>query len=277
MLAKIGAETMKLSTIAGAVAFVLISMLGGAFSEDAVRKELTPTGKLRVGVALGLTLGVGNVVMGASGEPRGVSAELGRALARKLGVAVEWVSYTNSGALIDGAASAAWDVAFIPVDEQRRQKVDFGAAHIVLESTFLVRPGSKIRTLADVDKPGVRVAGVQNTATARAAQTFLKNVTLVHAKNALELLAILRSGAADAVAQSRESLTLMAAKLPGSRVLPGSFLNSYVAVAVPKNRPAALAYASAFVEEAKASGFVRRALDRFGMTRSTVAPLGARP
>ncbi len=268
---------MKLLTIGGAAAVALTLMLDGAFGQDAVRKELTPTGKLRVGIALGLTPGVGNVVMDASGEPRGVSADLGRALAKKLGVAVEWVSYTNSGALTDGAASGAWDVAFIPVDEQRKQKVEFGAAHIVLQSTFLVAPGSRIRTLAEVDKPGVRVAGVQNTASARAAQAALKNVTMTYVRGALELFQLLRSGQVDAVAQSRESLTLMAAKLPGARVLPGSFLNSYVAVAVPKGRPAALAYASAFLEEAKASGLVRRALDSSGMKSSVVAPAGARP
>jgi polar amino acid transport system substrate-binding protein len=252
-------------------------VFGAAFAQDAVRKELTPTGKLRVGIALGLTPGAGNVVMDASGEPRGISADLGRGLARKLGVQVEWVAYQNSGALTDAADAGAWDVAFIPVDEQRKQKVDFGAAHIVLQSTFLVAPGSKFQTLADVDKPGVRAAGVQNTATARAAQSSLKNVTLIHAKNALELFDMLQSGKVDAIAQSRESLLQMAARLPGARVLPGSFLNSYVAVAVPKNKPAALAFASAYVEEAKAAGYVRQSLDKLGMESTVVAPAGVRP
>ncbi|HXF87704.1 MAG TPA: transporter substrate-binding domain-containing protein [Xanthobacteraceae bacterium] len=259
--------------------FVLgsIFMFGTAFAQEAVRKELLPMGKLRVGIALGLTPGAGNVVMDASGEPRGISADLGRGLARKLGVQVEWVPYANSGALTEAADSGAWDVAFIPVDEQRKQKVDFGAAHIVLQSTFLVAPGSKMQTLADVDKPRVRAAGVQNTATARAAQASLKNVTMIYAKNALELFDMLRSGKVDAVAQSRESLMQMAARLPGSRLLPGSFLNSYVAVAMPKNRPAALAFASAYVEEAKATGYVRQSLDRLGMQSTAVAPAGAKP
>jgi polar amino acid transport system substrate-binding protein len=118
---------------------------------------------------------------------------------------------------------------------------------------------------------------VQNTATARAAQASLKNVTMIYAKNALELFDMLRSGKVDAVAQSRESLMQMAARLPGSRVLPGSFLNSYVAVAMPKNRPAALAFASAYVEEAKATGYVRQSLDRLGMQSTVVAPAGAKP
>jgi polar amino acid transport system substrate-binding protein len=277
MPAEIFQEGVMKSLAFGAAVLSTVLVLGGALAQDAARKELIPTGKLRVGIALGLTPGAGNVAMEASGEPRGVGADLGRGLAKTLGVAVEWVPYPNSGALTDAAPSGAWDVAFIPVDEKRKEKVDFGAAHIVLQSTFLVGPGSKIRTLADADKPGVRVVAVENTATGRAARGFLRNATLSYSKNALEQFELLRTGKADAIAQSRESLTLMAAKLPGSRLLPGAFLNSYVAVAVPKNKPAALAHASAYVEQAKASGMVRRSLDSVGMRSSTVAAPGVKP
>lgn len=148
---------------------------------------------------------------------------------------------------------------------------------MVLQSTFLVGPGSSIQSLADVDKPGVRIVGVDGTATTRAAAAWLKNVTMTNVKGPDELFELLKSGKADAIALARESLVGLAPKLPGSRVLPGAFLNSFVAVAVPKNKPAALAYASAFVEEAKASGLVRRALDSLGMQSSTVAEAGAKP
>jgi polar amino acid transport system substrate-binding protein len=95
---------------------------------------------------------------------------------------------------------------------------------------------------------------------------------MAYVKTGSELFELLKDGKADAIVQSRESLTGLSAKLPGSRVLDGSFLNSFVAVAVPKNRPAALAYVSAFVEDAKAAGSVRRALDNAGLKTSTVAP-----
>ena len=94
---------------------------------------------------------------------------MGRELAKKLGVPVQWVQYPNSGALTDGVTSGAWDVAFLPVDNERKKKVDFGPPHIVLQSTFLVPSGSSIQSLAEVDKPGLRVVGVENTATTRAA------------------------------------------------------------------------------------------------------------
>jgi len=118
---------------------------------------------------------------------------------------------------------------------------------------------------------------VENTATARAAQASLKAVTMTLVRTADELFALLKSGQADAIALSRESLTQLSAKLPGSRVLDGAYLNSYVAVAVPKDRPAALAYVSAFVDTAITSGSVRRALDKIGMQTSTVAAPGTRP
>jgi len=241
-------------------------------------KELSPSGRLRVGVAVGPTVGAGNVAIdAATGKPRGVAVDLGKELADRLGVPVEYVPYPNSGALTDAAASNAWDVAFLPVDEERRKKVDFGPAHMVLQSTYLVAPGSAVKTHADVDRLGIRVAGIENTATTRAAQRSLKSVVIMNVKTADELLSLLRTGQVEAVVQSREALLGLAKKLPGARVLDGSFLNSFVAVAVPKGRPAALAYVSKFIEEAKASGLVRRALDNAGLTTSVVAPPGPMP
>jgi polar amino acid transport system substrate-binding protein len=250
---------------------VVVAASGIAADDAAAKKELAPTGKLRVGIAVAPTPGAGNVAPDGSGGYRGVAVDLGVELAQKLGLPVEFVPYPNSGALTDAAAGEAWDVAFIPVDATRKKKVDFGSAHIVLQSTYLVGPGSPIASLADVDKPGVRIAGVENTATARAAAASLKqNTVATLVKTADELFELLKSGKADAIALSRESLTQLSARLPGSRVLDGAFLNSYVAIAVPKGRPAALAYASAFVDAAIAAGSVRRALDRIGMQTSTV-------
>jgi polar amino acid transport system substrate-binding protein len=269
-----GGSRMKPLAIVAAVATLALTWSASAQDKAAVLKELAPTGTLRVGVAVAPNAGAGNVAMN---PPRGVAIDLGREMALKLDVPVEFVSYPNSGALTDAADSGAWDVAFIPVDAERKKKVAFGAAHIVLQSTYLVAPGSTIRTLADVDRPGVRVVAVENTATSRAAQASLKNVTIATVKSGGELFEMLRSGKADAIAQSRESLTALSARLPGSRVLDGAYMNSYVAVAVPRNKPAALAYASAFVEQAKASGSVRRSLDSIGLKSSVVPPAGVTP
>jgi len=272
----------KLTAFAGTLALIVTIASAATTAaqalDPAVLMQLAPTGKLRVGVAAGLTPGAGNVAIApGGGRPQGIGADLGEALGRKLGVALEWVAYPNSGDLTDAGMTGAWDVAFMPVDEQRKQKLDFGAAHIVLQSTWMVGPGSPIRTLADVDRPGIRVVGVENTASARAAQRYLKNVTVALVKSTDEGFELLRSGKVDVTGGSRESLLVLAGLLPGSRVLDGAYLNSYVAVAVPKDRPAGLAYASAVVEEAKASGLVRRSLDSFGMQNSVIPPAGTKP
>jgi len=131
--------------------------------------------------------------------------------------------------------------------------------------------------LADVDVPSTRVVGVENTASARAAQRYLKNVTVGLVKSTDEGFELLRTSKVDVTGGSRESLVVLSRLLPGSRVLDGAYLNSYVAVAVPKDRPSALAYATAFVEEAKASGLVRRVLDSFDMQTSVIPPIGTKP
>ena len=235
--------------------------------------DVAPGGTLRVGI------GVGPVPSAfwatrdpANGEPRGVTVELAKAMAKDLGIPLQLVAYANSGEVTNGGPKGEWDVAFMPVDDVRAKIVDFGPAYYLTESTYLVAAGSPIRALADVDRPGVRVAGVEGTTTSRSAQRSLKNNTVKNYRTADELFELIRSGNADAIALGRESLAGMQAKLPGSRILEGHFQATGTAVAVPKGRPAALAYAARFVEKAKKDGTVRKALDSAGLKDSPVAP-----
>jgi hypothetical protein len=57
-----------------------------------------------------------------------------------------------------------------------------------------------------------------------------------------------------------------------SQIVDGGFQKTAIAIAIPKNRPNALAYVTAFLESAKASGSVRRALDKAGFPNEPVAP-----
>ena len=217
------------------------------------------------------------MIKDASGNYRGVAVDLGTQLAKKLGVPVAFVPYLASGEITNSADKDVWDVTFMPYDAERAKSVDFGPAYHILQSTYLVAPGSTIQTLADVNKAGVRIAGVANTATFRASSKASPNATTVTVDGVDAAVALVREGKADAIALSRESLTGLLDKLPGSRLLDGGFLNSVTAAAVPKNKPAALAYVSAFVEEAKASGSVRRAFDDIGLKTAVVAPAGMKP
>jgi polar amino acid transport system substrate-binding protein len=261
-----------------AVALIAVAFTAGAAlaADEAARKELAPTGKLRVAIAVGPAPSAIYTIE-EGGKRRGVTIDLSTVLAKKLGVPVEYVSYLGSGEIQAAAATGVWDVTFMPVDEERKKFVDFGNSYHVLQSTYLVAPGSPIKSVAEANKAGVRIAGVKDTATFRASNKASPNATHITLAGVDAAIALMREGKADAIALGRESLGGVATKIPGSRVLDGGFLNSTTAVAVPKGKAAALAYVSEFIEEAKASGLVRRAFDDIGLKSSVVAPRGAKP
>jgi polar amino acid transport system substrate-binding protein len=238
----------------------------------AVKEQLIPTGKLRVGVVYAPAPSAFFVVKDTNGEPRGVTVDLALELGQKLAVPVEFMLSPNSGLIADATESGAIDVAFMPVDDERKKRVDFGPAYFLIESTYLATGESGIKTVADVDRPNVRVIGIANTTTIRAAARSLKNTTISAANSVDEAMVLLRAGKADAFALSRDSLRPFVMQLPGSRIVDGGFQQTAIAIAIPKNRPNALAYVTAFLEGAKASGSVRRALDKAGFPNDPVAP-----
>ena len=241
-------------------------------------KELIPTGKLRVAIAVAPAPSALYAVKDSTtGKFRGVTVDLGAALARKLGVPVEFLPHLASGEIQNSAASGKWDVTFMPVDEERKKFVDFGNAYHLLQSTYLVAPGSKLANAGDANAPGVRIGGVASTATFRAAQRTAPKATFVTVAGVDAAIAAMNAGEIDCIALSRESLSGLLAKVPGSRILEDGFLNSSTAVAVPKGKPDALAYVSEFIEEAKANGLVRKALDTMNLQSSQVAPAGMKP
>jgi polar amino acid transport system substrate-binding protein len=206
-----------------------------------------------------------------------VAVTLGRALADKLSIASVLLPHQASGEIQNSAADNKWDVAFLPVDAERKKFVDFGNAYHLLQSTFLVAPSAPIRSVADASAKGIAVGGVANTATFRAAVKATPQATHVEFAKVDAAVQAMLEGHIQAIALSRESLLGLVDKIPGARILDDAFLNSSTAVCVPKGRPAALALVSDFIEEAKASGLVRRALDEMGLTASQVAPAGMKP
>jgi polar amino acid transport system substrate-binding protein len=203
--------------------------------------------------------------------------DLANALGEKLGAPVELMMYDNYVDLLEAARRGAWDVTFLGSDEERAKVMDYGPAYYRPELTYLVRSGSAIYAQADVDRPGVRIAVAEGSVSARNRQQALKSATLLRFKTLAEIREQVRVGKVDAVAASRETLAGLATQLPGARVLEGSFhVGEGVAVAVPKNRPAALGFVSGFIETAKATGVVRRAFDNAGFKDAVVAPAASR-
>jgi polar amino acid transport system substrate-binding protein len=244
--------------------------------DAAVLQQLAPTGSLRIAIAVSPSPSAQFAIK--EGDTfRGVAVTLGRALAETLGVAAQILPHQASGEIQNSAVDNKWDVAFLPVDEERKKFVDFGNAHHLLQSTFLVGPASSMRSVKDANAKGIAIGGVANTATFRAATKATPSATHVEFAKVDAAVAAMQEGRIQAIALSRESLSGLLGKIAGARILDDAFLNSSTAVCVPKGRPAALAYVSEFIEEAKASGLVRRALDEMGLTSSQVAPAGMKP
>jgi polar amino acid transport system substrate-binding protein len=235
-------------------------------------KELVPTGTLRVGVAFAPSPSPLFVTRDADGKPHGVTVDLAGELARQLNAPVEFLVAPNTGQLVDALEAQTIDVSFMPVDEERKNRVAFGPVYFLVESTYMVTEASGLKKVDEVDRPGVRVVGIANTTTIRAAARSLKNTTIIAAQSIGEAVEMLTGGKADAFALSRDSLPPFVAKLPGSRIVDGGFQLTGIAIAVPKGRPDALAYVSAFLEKAKNSGVARRAFDRAGLSHLPVAP-----
>jgi polar amino acid transport system substrate-binding protein len=234
-----------------------------------VRQALAPTGKLRVALQLGSPH---NVIRDpVSGEMKGVGFDLGKELARRIGVPFEPVLYPSVGALLDAGKAGAWDIAFVGFSPARAKEWDFTALHMEIEFGYLVPGGSSISTMADVDRPGIRVAVQEKSQPDIFLSRTLQNAVVVRASSLAGTLDALRSGSADAIFSIKPSLFEISNQLPGSRVLDGRPGIDPHAMAMPKGRDPAGAYARQFIEEAKSQGLVKAAIERAGMRGAVVA------
>src|SRR6478735_7076911 len=146
--------------------------------DSAVSQQLTPTGKLRVAIAIAPAPSAQFAIKDeATGAYRGVAIILGKALAKRLGVEAELIAHNGSGEVQNSASDNRWDVAFLPVDDERKKFVDFGNAYHLLQSTYLVAPGVKLAKVEDANAAGIRIGGVADTATFRAAQRTAPKAT----------------------------------------------------------------------------------------------------
>jgi polar amino acid transport system substrate-binding protein len=261
-----------------AAAAIVAATLAGTFAaaaqpapSPAVLKELAPTGKLRAAINYGNTV---LAQKGPNGEPRGVSVDLAAALAKRLGVPVEYVPFQAAGKSFEAVANGAVDVGYIAIDPVRAAQADFTAPYAIIEGTYMVPKDSALKDVGDVDKPGVRIgiglASVYDLYLTRE----LKHATLVRAKvgGASAGIPVFVDGKLEAAAGVRQALDAYAKDHPEVRVMKGSFQQIRQAMTIPKGRPAGLAYLKAFVEEMKASGFVAASLKASGMGEVAVAP-----
>jgi len=237
---------------------------------NAPLSELAPTGKLRIGLNYGNFLLV--LKDAPDGTPRGIAPDLGRELGRRIGVPVEFVRYDAAGKLADGVKSGDWDVAFLGAEPQRANEIAFTAAYLEIPVTYLVPAGSPLRTLADVDRDGVRVAVSARSAYDLYLSRTLKRAQLVRAEGIDGSHDLFLKEKLEALAGLKPRLVSDAEKLPGARVLDGQVTAVQQAVGTPKARSAGAQYLREFVEDAKRSGLVAQTIDKHRVRGVTVAP-----
>ena len=237
---------------------------------SSVRTDLAPTGTLRAGI------NYGNFILAtrsaATGESRGVAIDLSRELARRLTVPVDIVAYDGVAMMVDAAKTGAWDIAFLGIDPAREGEISFTAAYLEIEASYLVPATSPLRAVADVDHEGVRVAAPARANYELFLSRHLERAELVRTPSANAAFDLLVAGKVDALAGLRQGLIDLTATLAGSRILDGRFMAVQQAVGLPRGRDAGLAYLRAFVEDAKASGLVTRAIEETGARGVSVAP-----
>lgn len=237
-----------------------------------LKTDLAPTGKLRVGI------NYGNPVLAtrdpSSGDLRGVAVDLAAELARRTGLPLELVGFESAGKMFEAVRRGAWDVAFLAVDPGRADEINFTAPYLEIEGTYLLPSGSPFRAIDDIDRDGVRIGVSANSAYDLFLRRHLKRAQLVHAPNPEAAFELIVSGKADVVAGVKQHLVANADKLPGSRVLEGRFMSIGQALGIPKGRDTGATYLREFIENAKASGLVARAIEKAGIRGVTVAPPG---
>ena len=234
-----------------------------------VRNALAPTGTLRVGILPANAL---QVTKDASGELKGVSIDIGKELARRLGVSFAAVSFSSPPALIASQKSAQWDVAFLAFDPARAKDVEFVAPYMEVELGYLVPQGSRIKTLNDVDALGIRIATGAKGGPDLFLSYNLKHAELIRGAGVAAAMELLKSGKADVVAANKPTLFVQSDRLPGSRVLDGRFSVAPYSMVIAKDRGAGEAYVRKFIEEIKASGLVKSSIEKAGLRGVVVAP-----
>jgi len=230
--------------------------------------DLVRVGKLNVGLFLP------QYGKGPDGLKTSVWVETARAYAARVGVPLVIIEHATPPEAVACLKASACDLLFLPLDARAAGVGDFSNPIFQFDFTLMVPPGSAIAKVADVDRPGVRIAAVRNHASTNAFVRQVKQAEFVYAETTEQTGALLRDGKADVMASGRPDLLGLSTKPAGARVLAdryGVLLNRIV---VPKGKTDLLAYVNEFVEEAKASGAVQQFIERGYTGGINVAPMG---
>lgn len=239
------------------------------FDIAAVRKELAPSGMLRVAINLG------NPVLAQrdenTGALGGVSVALANALASELGVTVGLTPYDAAGKVFAALEEELWDLAFLAIEPVRAEKIAFSNPYVCIDGTYLVKNESPYQRAAELDDKGIRIAVGQGAAYDLYLSRTLKSAELVRAATSARAVDTFLELGLDAAAGVRQPLERFAKATSGVRVLSDNFTEIRQAMAVPKSKVAAAQYVEDFIDRQLRNGFVRNALNDSGVSDARVA------
>lgn len=247
----------------GACAALAAAASGPAHAQTDLAKAFAPTGTLRVGVLMVTYFALAD----QAGDLAGVVPDLGRELARRLGVPAQLVRFANPIAVIEAFRKGELDATFIGITADRAAAFDFGPVVLDLQTTYLVPAASTIQAIDEVDRPGVRLLVPARSAQEAHLKKTLSKATMIsvaveNPKPAVEKLA---AGEADAFSHVVPMLVSAQRMMAASRILPGSYYNVPIAIGFAKERPAVVKdFATQFADDVRKSGFVQQSLDRAG-------------
>jgi polar amino acid transport system substrate-binding protein len=229
-----------------------------------------PTGRLRAAINLGNPILAHAVGEGGAG---GVSVDLARAFAQRLGVDLELVVVDTAGKSVDAVAGERADIGFFAIDPARGADIAFTAPYVLIEGSYLVKDASPIRANEDVDRAHNRVVVGKGSAYDLYLTRTLQHAQIVRAPTSPAVVDTFLASGADVAAGVKQQLEADARRSSGLRLLDGRFMVIQQAMGTPKSRgEQAAAFLAQFVEEMKASGFVADALVRHGIEGASVAP-----
>jgi polar amino acid transport system substrate-binding protein len=248
-------------------------LVGGCVTPDVVTsdvvRDIAPSGRLRAAMNYGNPV----LVQRDAAEPRGVSPDIARELARRLGVPLDFIPYDAAGKVTGDATSGKWDIAFVARDPERAKDIEFTPPYVIIEGAYLVPASSPLQKNEDVDREGVRISVSRGSAyDLFLSRGVIKRATLVRAPSPQASVELFVHDKLEALAGVKQPLVALAAAHRGYRVLPGHFMVIEQALAIPRGRPLAARYLRDFIDELKASCFVAAALDRSGQNEALVAP-----
>lgn len=236
----------------------------------ALLRSFAPTGKLRASINTGNPiLAASDAVHGATG----VSVDLARGFAQRLGVDLELVVFDTAGKSVDAVAQDQADIGFFAIDPKRGEGIHFTAAYVLIEGCYAVRSDSALSANEQVDAAGTRVVVGKGSAYDLFLTRELKHATIERAPSSPAVVEFFLEQGADVAAGVKQQLEADAQRLGGMRLLPGRFMVIQQAMGCPRGRGTeAAAVLAAYVEDMKRTGFVAEALKRHGISGAAVAP-----